>query len=93
MELNNDFVDDLEWEKAVQAALIEVDENQLKKKVAEAEAAIFQRLQELDGSSNSDGERQALAHACHSLLVIKKEVLKFPDWSGSTSEQRSDLTD
>jgi hypothetical protein len=87
------FVDGLEWEKAFQAALIETDENQLKKKVTDAEAAIFQRLQELDDSSSSAEERQALADACHSLLVVKKEVLKFPVWSGSTSEDCSDLAD
>ena len=90
---SNDFVDGLGWEKAVQAALIETDETQLKKKVADAEAAIFQRLQELADSSDSAEERQALADACHSLLVVKKEVPKFPVWSGSTSDDCSDLAD
>ena len=38
-------------------------------------------------------EQQALADASHAPLIGKKEVLKFPDWSGSTSENCSDFAD
>jgi hypothetical protein len=69
-----------EWQKAVQAALIEVDEERLQQKVADAEAAIFQRLQELGSTSNSSAERLALEEASRSLLVVKQEILKYPGW-------------
>jgi hypothetical protein len=69
-----------EWQKTVQAALIEVDEERLQQKVADAEAVIFQRLQELGNASDSNGERLALEEASRSLLVVKKEILKYPGW-------------
>jgi hypothetical protein len=55
-------------------------QKKLKQKIAEAEAAIFERLQALsDGKTISD-ERQALDDATKALRVVKRGVLKFLDW-------------
>lgn len=69
-----------QWQKPLQAALIELDQQRLKEKVAEAEAAIVQRLQELGDSTDSTEERQALATASSSLLALQKMVLEYPGW-------------
>jgi hypothetical protein len=69
-----------EWQIVLHEALVEVNSEKLKGKVAEAEAAIFQRLQALRESSDSAEERHALQDASNALLTLKKEVLKFPDW-------------
>jgi len=70
----------LEWKKLVQQALVEVNPEKLKEKVSDAEAAIFQRLQALERSSDSSAERHALQDASNTLLMLKREVLKYPDW-------------
>jgi hypothetical protein len=69
-----------EWKSVLQEALMEIDPDKLKEKVAQAEVAIFQRLQALGRSSDSSEERHALQDASNALLVLKREVLKFPDW-------------
>ena len=71
---------EFEWKKTLHEALVEVNPVKLREKVAEAEAAIFQRLQALGQSSDSSGERYALQDASNALLTLKREVLKFPDW-------------
>jgi glycyl-tRNA synthetase beta subunit len=69
-----------EWKKLVQQALVEPNPDKLKEKVADAESAIFQRLQALERSSESSVERHALQDASNTLLTLKREVLKYPDW-------------
>jgi hypothetical protein len=69
-----------EWKNVLHEALVEVNPDKLKEKVAEAEAAIFQRLQALRESSESAEERHALQDASNALLTLKRELLKFPDW-------------
>ncbi|MGC2193656.1 MAG: hypothetical protein WA628_03200 [Terriglobales bacterium] len=69
-----------EWKKTLQEALVEVNPDKLKKRVAEAEAAIFQRLQSLERNPDGAEELHALQDASNALLVLKREVLKFPDW-------------
>ena len=69
-----------EWKKLVKEAVVEVNPERLKEKVAEAEAAIFQRLQALQRNSGSSAELHALQDASNTLLVLKREVLKYPDW-------------
>lgn len=69
-----------EWKKLVQQALVEANPDKLKEKVADAESAIFQRLQALERSSESSVERHALQDASNTLLTLKREVLKYPDW-------------
>lgn len=72
--------DRFEWQKPVREALLELDPERLKQKVANAEAAIFERLQVLSRDNGTAEERQALQDATNSLRVVKREVLKFPDW-------------
>ena len=69
-----------EWKKTFQEALVEVNPERLKEKIAESEAAIFQRLQALHFEPDNIEELRALQDASNALLVLKREVLKFPDW-------------
>ena len=69
-----------QWKKLVQDALVEVNPDKLRDKVADAEAAVFQRLQALTSKSDSSEELHALQDASNTLLVLKREVLRFPDW-------------
>ena len=68
------------WQKPLRETLVEANPDKLKARVAEAEAAIFLRLQALAQSSNGAVEKQALQDASQLLLSLKKEALKFPDW-------------
>ena len=82
--IESDNSNHYEWQNAVQEALLELNPKALTQKVAEAEHAIFNRLQALANAhaSNSDHleERQALQDAVNSLRVLKRETLNFPDW-------------
>lgn len=73
------------WQKCCQEALIELDREKLKEKVAAAEAMVFQRLQEIADRTDAQAERQALMDVTSSLRFLKRDVLKFPDWK-STAE-------
>jgi hypothetical protein len=68
------------WQKLCQEALIEIDKDRLKERVAAAEAVVFRRLQELAHSTDGQAERQALLDVTRSLRFLKRDVLKFPDW-------------
>lgn len=75
--------DDLEypeWQGPVQAALVELDKEKLKERVAAAEVAIFERQQALSRSSDYHAEREAIEYALSNLRVVKREILEFPDW-------------
>ncbi len=69
-----------EWQPEYQAALLELDTEKLRERVAAAETAIFNRLQAISHGSNHTGERQALEDAFASLRVLKRDNLGFPDW-------------
>ena len=69
-----------DWQKTVQAALTELDKERLQQKMPIAETAIFQRMQELAKSQEDHAERIALEEASRALLVVKKEILKYPGW-------------
>lgn len=71
------------WQKCCQEALIELDREKLKEKVAAAEAMVFQRLQELAHRADAQAERQALLDVTSSLRFLKRDVLKFPDWESA----------
>jgi len=78
-----DHQDDLaypDWQKPVQAALVELDKDKLKERVAEAEAAIFERQQAISQSRDHHAEREAIEYALANLRVVKREILEFPDW-------------
>jgi hypothetical protein len=69
-----------EWQNEFQAALLELDTEKLRERVAAAETAIFNRLQAISGGSNHTAERQAIEDALASLRVLKRDNLGFPDW-------------
>lgn len=65
------------WDKPYQEALQEGDAANLAAKVTAAEAAIFQRLQELGNSSDGHSETMAIEIALNALLAIKNEKLNW----------------
>lgn len=70
------------WKEMVAEVVSETDPQQLREKVAAAEAAIFQRLQRLAmNSGGSHTEMRELRAASDRLFALKTDVLKFPDWS------------
>jgi hypothetical protein len=69
-----------EWQAIVQEATLELDPEKLRAKIAEAESIIFRRLQILGEDGGANAERNALHDASNTLLSLKREVLKFPDW-------------
>jgi len=68
------------WQHEYQAALVELDREKLKERVEAAEAAIYRRLQHLSQKSDDFTERQVIDDALHSLRVLKRDELKYPDW-------------
>jgi hypothetical protein len=69
-----------EWSPKYREALLEVDPKKLFERVAEAEMAIFGRLQQLSGTQDGHAERDAIEDALRALRVIKRDMLNFPDW-------------
>jgi chemotaxis regulatin CheY-phosphate phosphatase CheZ len=69
-----------EWQKLLHEALLELDTDKLKQRVASAEAAIFKRLQAISQSTDHQAERQAIEDALASLRFLKRNSLDFPDW-------------
>ena len=81
--IDKDYVNTLEypdWQRPLQEALVELDNDKLKARVAAAEVAIFNRLQAISQSTNHQPEREAIENALTSLRVLKRESLGFPDW-------------
>ena len=69
-----------EWQTIIQEAVAELDPEKLRAKIAEAESLIFGRLQAIGQDGTKNEERNALQDASNTLLTLKREVLKFPDW-------------
>ena len=69
-----------EWQQTLHEALVEQDPERLKERVAEAEVAVFLRLQDLSKAQDSPAERHALQDASEALLALKRDTLKFPHW-------------
>ncbi len=65
------------WQRTYQAALKEADTIKLFKLVEVAEAEVRTRQSELEGSLDHHSERQALQNAVASLLVVKRDRLKY----------------
>jgi hypothetical protein len=80
MEYRDDGLRYPDWQSPVQGALLELDRDKLKARVAEAEAAIFNRLQAISQDTDHTAERQAIEDALANLRVVKRESLGFPDW-------------
>jgi hypothetical protein len=73
-----------EWPLKYREALLEADREKLSKRIAEAETAIFGRLQQLTHSQDGQAERQAIQDVINALRLIKRDRLNSPDWeSGS----------
>ena len=66
------------WHEPYQAALLEFHTEQLKKEIAAAESAIFQRFQELAGESDHTEERARLNEALRALRALQTERLGYP---------------
>ena len=68
------------WQNEYAEALLETNPQNLFERVEAAEAAIFNRLQHLSQDFDSFTERQVIEDALHSLRVLKRDELTFPDW-------------
>lgn len=71
------------WQSVYEASLSELDPKKLLERVHSAEAAIFNRLQQLaQGPESADqkAEQQAIADALATLRLLKRDKLNFPDW-------------
>jgi hypothetical protein len=73
------------WQKPYLDAMLEMNPDRLKERVASAEAAIQLRLRELADSPDSRAECQCLADARNGLLVLKKETSAPPSKHGVSS--------
>ena len=68
------------WSQVFSDAVKEKSPQALREKIAAAETAIFNRLQDLARSNGAEAETIALREASDILLSLKTDVLKFPDW-------------
>jgi hypothetical protein len=75
-----------EWQAEYQAAISELELNRLFDRVADAEVAIFNRLQFLSGRISAKAERQAITDAVAALRVIKRDRLALPDWEPGSGD-------
>ena len=66
------------WDAPLREALAEDNLGRVHKKVMEAEAAIWFRLQELSNGPHGDAERAVIQRACDLMLKIKTIKLKWP---------------
>ncbi len=69
-----------EWQRELEAALVEHDREKLLEQVMAAEAAIFNRLQAISQSPDLEAERHAIRDAVAKLRILKRDRLGFPDW-------------
>jgi hypothetical protein len=81
------------WDLLYRDFISQSDPNKLRAQLEPLEAAIFQRLTELDNSPSSNAERSVIQQACDRILEIKTKQLGFPAvFSGSdarTFEKRN----
>jgi len=63
------------WQNEYATALVEVDRKRLPKRVAAAEAAIFNRLQVISQGSDHQAERLAIEDALAALRVLKRDEI------------------
>jgi hypothetical protein len=75
------------WQRDYEASLREHDPKKLLERVHSAEAAIFNRLQQLAQNSEAadhKAEQQAIADALNVLRLLKRDKLNFPDWESKS---------
>jgi len=71
------------WQREYEASIHEDEPKKLLERIHLAEAAIFNRLQELAQNADnpqSKAERNAIADALSVLRILKRDKLQFPDW-------------
>jgi hypothetical protein len=66
------------WQDPYQKAISEEDKERLVELVRRAEAAIYERFQELQNSSNHHEERRLMKDATEQLLSLKVNRLGWP---------------
>jgi hypothetical protein len=77
-----------EWQRPYQEALFELSPKKLAKCVADAETAIFERLQHLSESQDGGAEREFIQGAICALKIVKRDSLNFPDWESDSLADR-----
>jgi hypothetical protein len=73
--MTDESSDDLkypEWQKPIQAAMLEFDPQHLRNRIASAEAAISARLAMLSEASDGDAERLAIQDGVRLLRFLKE---------------------
>jgi hypothetical protein len=68
----------LSWDLLYRDFISQSDPNKVRAQLEALEAAIFERLCELDNSQTSQAERAAIRQACDRILEIKTKKLGFP---------------
>ena len=66
-----------DWRELYKATVLETNPTQLEQLIKETEDAIFLRVRELAGSSDSKKERRKIAAASAALWTLKTEKLKM----------------
>ena len=69
---------EIDWRELYRAALIEVDAELLRERVAAAEAAIDAHVETMKQRASSLDERQAISDAAAGLRVLKREPRYHP---------------
>jgi len=64
-----------EWRDLYKQALLELDQEKLRDRIAAAEMAISNRLRAIASSSNPHAERQAIEDALSALCVLKRNSI------------------
>ena len=73
-----------EWRQPYQEALLEYDKTALRTKVLRAEDAIGTRLRQLQESSDSHAEREAIENALSVLRCLRRDKFDYPDRKSSS---------
>ena len=77
-----------EWQKPLEEATKEPNLSKLREKMHTAETAIFLRVRELNFSSGSQDELEALQKACEELVKIQTQRLKWPNGLTGLSNEK-----
>ena len=67
-----------DWQPIVQSVLTELNEEELRKKVLDAEETLVKRLEEIHGLICHNEERRAIEDASRTLFLLKEQKLKDP---------------
>ena len=68
-----------EWQKPLEAAVLELDRDKLAEKILKVEAMIVERLRELPQSVDGQDEKEAIRRGLSLIKNIKHEKLGYPD--------------